>query len=94
MFCRHYLITNFTAKTVSVVSADPFAILPLNKFNARRRLHRAMWVSTELMITFPTPVIKSITVVPLSSEDTAGRFRVWLYLVDRVPVLVVVMKVK
>jgi predicted Rdx family selenoprotein len=36
-------------------------------------------VSTELMLTFPTPTIKAVTVIPLDSEETGGRFRVWLY---------------
>ena len=35
-------------------------------------------MSTELFLTFPPPTIQSITIVPLNSEDTAGRFRVWL----------------
>ena len=52
-----------------------------------RRQHRATWTATELMLTFPTPVIKAVTVLPLSSEDTAGRFRVWLSLADRPPLL-------
>ncbi|KAL0949585.1 hypothetical protein HGRIS_009634 [Hohenbuehelia grisea] len=44
-----------------------------------RWLHRASWVQTELFLTFPPPVLKSITLVPLKSEETAGRFRVWLH---------------
>ncbi|THH14964.1 hypothetical protein EW146_g5443 [Bondarzewia mesenterica] len=43
-----------------------------------RWLHRATWTSTELFLTFPPPVLGSITIVPLDSEETAGRFRVWL----------------
>ncbi|KAH9179964.1 hypothetical protein EDB89DRAFT_533821 [Lactarius sanguifluus] len=43
-----------------------------------RWLHRATWTSTELFLTFPPPTIRSITIIPLNSEDTAGRFRVWL----------------
>ncbi len=43
------------------------------------RQHRATWVSTELMLTFPTPVIKAISILPLNSEETGGRFRVWLF---------------
>jgi predicted Rdx family selenoprotein len=38
--------------------------------------------STELMLTFPPPSISSISLIPLDSEDTGGRFRVWLYLSD------------
>ncbi|KAI9001222.1 Rdx family-domain-containing protein [Trametes punicea] len=53
-----------------------------------RRLHRATWVSTELFLTFPTPALRSITIMPLNAEDTAGRFRVWLFLDDKPPVLV------
>lgn len=52
------------------------------------RQHRATWVSTELMLTFPAPIIKAITVLPLNSEETGGRFRVWLSLPDRSPILV------
>ncbi|KZS98008.1 hypothetical protein SISNIDRAFT_449631 [Sistotremastrum niveocremeum HHB9708] len=33
---------------------------------------------TELLLTFPTPAIQSITIIPLNDEDTGGRFRVWL----------------
>ena len=31
------------------------------------------------MLTFPTPAIKAISLVPLNSEETGGRFRVWLF---------------
>ncbi|KAI0346930.1 hypothetical protein BDW22DRAFT_1404644 [Trametopsis cervina] len=51
--------------------------------------HRATWVATELMLTFPTPAIKAISVIPLNGEDTGGRFRVWLSLsVQESPVLI------
>jgi len=43
-----------------------------------RWLHRATWVQTELFLTFPSPAVKSITLIPLNSPETAGRFRVWL----------------
>ncbi|KAG6335300.1 hypothetical protein ID866_3784 [Astraeus odoratus] len=43
-----------------------------------RWLHRATWVSTELLLTFPSPALKAVTVLPLNADDTAGRFRVWL----------------
>jgi predicted Rdx family selenoprotein len=46
----------------------------------RRRLHRATWTSTELLLTFPPPALASVALVPLNTEDTAGRFRVWLTL--------------
>jgi len=42
------------------------------------RLHRATWVQTELFLTFPPPVIGTISLIPLNADDTAGRFRVWL----------------
>jgi len=44
------------------------------------RLHRATWISTELFLTFPPPALKAISIVPLNSEETGGRFRVWLNL--------------
>ncbi|KAH9894291.1 Rdx family-domain-containing protein [Cubamyces lactineus] len=53
-----------------------------------RWLHRASWVSTELFLTFPSPTLKAITIVPLNAEDTAGRFRVWLSLANQPPILV------
>ncbi|KAI0773908.1 Rdx family-domain-containing protein [Fomes fomentarius] len=53
-----------------------------------RWLHRATWTSTELFLTFPTPAIRAINIIPLNAEDTAGRFRVWLFLDCRLPVLV------
>ncbi|KAH9978047.1 Rdx family-domain-containing protein [Lactifluus volemus] len=54
-----------------------------------RWLHRATWTSTELFLTFPPPVLKSTTIIPLNSEDTAGRFRIWLTLSDESkPILV------
>jgi predicted Rdx family selenoprotein len=43
-------------------------------------------VSTELLLTFPPSVLRGITVIPLDAEETAGRFRVWLYLPDALPV--------
>ncbi|KAG0705456.1 Rdx family-domain-containing protein [Suillus ampliporus] len=45
-----------------------------------RWLHRATWVSTELFLTFPSPALKAISIIPLNSEETGGRFRVWLNL--------------
>ncbi|KAF9821439.1 hypothetical protein IEO21_00685 [Rhodonia placenta] len=52
------------------------------------RVHRATWVSTELFLTFPTPALKAISILPLNSEETGGRFRVWLFLGGQPPVLV------
>ncbi|KIL68305.1 hypothetical protein M378DRAFT_72565, partial [Amanita muscaria Koide BX008] len=42
------------------------------------RLHRATWIQTELCLTFPSPAIESIILIPLNADETAGRFRVWL----------------
>ncbi|GJE84623.1 Rdx family protein [Phanerochaete sordida] len=50
--------------------------------------HRATWVSTELMLTFPTPSIRCITLLPQNSEATGGRFRVWLTLAEEAPTLI------
>ncbi|KAG2058885.1 hypothetical protein BDR06DRAFT_928977 [Suillus hirtellus] len=50
-------------------------------------LHRATWVSTELFLTFPPPVLKAISIIPLNSEETGGRFRVWLNLEGSLPQL-------
>ncbi|KAI0786349.1 Rdx family-domain-containing protein [Abortiporus biennis] len=52
-----------------------------------RWLHRATWISTELFLTFPSPALKSITIWPLNSDETAGRFRVWLFIHGREPIL-------
>ncbi|KAH6915151.1 Rdx family-domain-containing protein [Coprinopsis sp. MPI-PUGE-AT-0042] len=41
-------------------------------------LHRATWVQTELFLTFPPPKIGCISLLPRNTEETAGRFRVWL----------------
>lgn len=51
------------------------------------RLHRASWVSTELFLTFPSPALKAVTLIPLNAEETAGRFRVWLYVHGSEPIL-------
>ncbi|KAG9079036.1 hypothetical protein FS749_008896 [Ceratobasidium sp. UAMH 11750] len=52
------------------------------------RLHRATWVQTELFLTFPTPALASISLVPLNSPETGGRFRVWLSTSPDPPLLV------
>ncbi|KAI0002995.1 hypothetical protein BJV74DRAFT_814739 [Russula compacta] len=54
-----------------------------------QRLHRATWTSTELFLTFPPPALKSITIVPLNAEDTAGRFRIWLTVTEGTPPILV-----
>lgn len=51
------------------------------------RLHRATWTSTELFLTFPPPTLTAISLLPLNSDETSGRFRVWLYLSDQPPIL-------
>ena len=51
------------------------------------RLHRATWVQTELFLTFPPPVLGCITLIPRNSDDTAGRFRVWLSVGSEPPLL-------
>ncbi|GJJ07340.1 hypothetical protein Clacol_001541 [Clathrus columnatus] len=43
----------------------------------------ANWMATELMLTFPPPALLSVTLVPLDAVETAGRFRVWLFLQDK-----------
>ncbi|KAF8319560.1 uncharacterized protein EI90DRAFT_2940328 [Cantharellus anzutake] len=42
------------------------------------RLHRASWTQTELFLTFPPPVLKSITPIPHDTPEASGRFRLWL----------------
>ncbi|WWC60784.1 uncharacterized protein I303_103360 [Kwoniella dejecticola CBS 10117] len=39
---------------------------------------RATWIQTELFLTFPTPLIRTITLIPLNAPETGGRFRVWV----------------
>ena len=45
-------------------------------------------MSTELFLTFPTPALRAVTIMPLNSEETGGRFRVWLFLDGKPPILV------
>ena len=45
-------------------------------------------MSTELFLTFPTPALRVINIMPLNSEETGGRFRVWLFLDGQPPALV------
>jgi predicted Rdx family selenoprotein len=42
------------------------------------RLHRATWIATEISITFPSPMIRTISLVATPAPAPAGRFRVWL----------------
>lgn len=54
-----------------------------------RWYHRAAWTQTELFVTFgekkdEEPAkqgqsVQSITLLPMTRDETAGRFRVWLY---------------
>ncbi|OWZ56761.1 selenoprotein W [Cryptococcus neoformans c45] len=39
---------------------------------------RATWIQTELFLTFPNPILRSITLMPLNAPETGGRFRVWV----------------
>lgn len=42
------------------------------------RAPRATWIQTELFLTFPDPILRSITLMPLNAPETGGRFRVWV----------------
>jgi hypothetical protein len=42
-----------------------------------------------LFVTFQPPVLQSITLVPLESDDAAGRFRIWLTVNEDVPPILV-----
>ncbi|WVQ76568.1 hypothetical protein IAR50_006239 [Cryptococcus sp. DSM 104548] len=43
---------------------------------------RATWIQTELFLTFPTPLLKTITLMPQNTPETGGRFRVWVDIGD------------
>jgi len=58
-------------------STDPAIVIEF--CHKCRWLHRATWIQTELFVTFPPPVLKSITLIPLNTPETGGRFRVWLF---------------
>jgi predicted Rdx family selenoprotein len=49
---------------------------------------RAAWTSTELMLTFPPPAVTSVALIPLNTEETGGRFRVWVFGEDELVKLV------
>jgi predicted Rdx family selenoprotein len=34
-------------------------------------------------LTFPPPIIGSISLIPLNGDETAGRFRIWLSVPDK-----------
>ncbi|KAJ7053980.1 Rdx family-domain-containing protein [Mycena amicta] len=65
-------------------SLDDSVIVTIEFCDRCRWLHRASWVQTELLLTFPPPIIEAITLFPIgpliprNSEETAGRFRVWV----------------
>jgi predicted Rdx family selenoprotein len=77
---------NWGSSTVSMVNTTnnktfqiPFYFTSLPKHflsSFPRRAPRATWIQTELFLTFPTPTLGSITILP--SIENAGRFRVWL----------------
>ncbi|KAF5393971.1 hypothetical protein D9757_000203 [Collybiopsis confluens] len=54
------------------------AVVTIEFCDRCRWLHRATWTQTELFLTFPPPIISSISLIPQNSDETAGRFRVWL----------------
>lgn len=53
-------------------------LLPHRLLCANPRAPRASWTQTELLLTFPTPLIRTSSLQPLTSPETGGRFRVWL----------------
>jgi len=78
-----YLKLHLRFRIVSVVSiastTERLRQFAENAHRVRlRRLHRATWVQTELLLTFPPPVLKSVALIPCNSPDTSGRFRIWL----------------
>jgi hypothetical protein len=40
-------------------------------------------------LTFEPPVLQSITIVPLNSDDAVGRFRIWLTVNEDAPPILV-----
>lgn len=63
-------------------SAREEGLLPYLGALADIRAPRASWIQTELLLTFPTPAVRTITLIPLKAEETGGRFRVWVDLGD------------
>ncbi|KAF8076177.1 Rdx family-domain-containing protein [Lyophyllum atratum] len=53
----------------------------------RNPLHRASWTQTELLLTFPPPTLGCVNLIPRNTEETAGRFRVWLSVGSQAPTL-------
>ncbi|CAE6529220.1 unnamed protein product [Rhizoctonia solani] len=71
-----------TAPGIVVEFCDLPMVCSVPSDNRIERLHRATWTQTELFLTFPPPALSSITLVPLNSAETGGRFRVWLLPTD------------
>lgn len=82
---RHSFNSQITTK-VSLVSNILTNLTRVGNCQSSR-LHRATWMLTELFLTFPPPKIKSISLQPQNSDETAGRFRVWLYTPQEPPIL-------
>jgi hypothetical protein len=40
------------------------------------------------MLTFPPPAVTSVALIPLNTEETGGRFRVWVFGEDELVKLV------
>lgn len=88
--CVHSIPSPETSAVIRSCSVDGKATddsAAAHTLRHRDRLHRAQWVATELFLTFPPPELASITVVPLTSDEAAGRFRVWVF-TDANPTLV------
>lgn len=66
------------ASTFTPPTALPAFSITIEFCDRCRWLHRATWVSTELLLTFAPPALKGVHIIPLNAEETAGRFRVWL----------------
>lgn len=64
--------------TIHVQTLFPFRIHPGPTYSHGFRAPRATWIQTELLLTFPNPILRSITLMPLNAPETGGRFRVWV----------------
>ncbi|KAF7307525.1 hypothetical protein MIND_00547100 [Mycena indigotica] len=67
-----------TVQAFDPPALDNSSLVSIEFCDRCRWLHRASWVQTELRLTFPPPAIEAITLIPRNSEETAGRFRVWV----------------
>ncbi|KDN39911.1 hypothetical protein K437DRAFT_275863 [Tilletiaria anomala UBC 951] len=83
--------STFTCPVTPGGSLFPTPSIVIEYCDRCRWQHRATWIQTELFLTFAPPKakepasnvsggasIKSIMLVPLTADETAGRFRVWL----------------